>query len=253
MKIERLLDIISKLRGPDGCPWDKAQTHESLAPYAIEEALELEAAIYTGEAPLIKEELGDVLLQVVLHAQLLKERGQGDFEAIAELLSEKLVRRHPHVFGDVHASSAADVQKNWQDIKAQEKKGTPTNPLEVKSGLPALRRAHQIGEKSREWKFDWPESEQVWDKVQEELNELRTAPQEDLEEELGDLLFTLAQWARHKGLEPETALQKANNKFEKRFAKVLTLAQEKNRTWESLSDTEKDILWNQVKREEKDK
>lgn len=250
MSIQKLLDIISKLRGPEGCPWDKAQTHESLAPYAVEEALELESAIYAGSTAEMIDELGDVLYQVVFHAELLKEQGRGDIEAVVRQLCEKLLRRHPHVFGEEKLGTMEAIEERWEKIKAQEreKKG---REFEVKAGLPALRRAHRIGEASREREFDWSHPDQVWAKVQEELAEVEAATPAQREEELGDLLFSLAQWSRHQGLDPEAALQKANLKFERRFCRVLEIAKQKGLTWSTLSPEAKENLWEQVKRQER--
>ena len=248
MTIQILLDVISKLRGPEGCPWDKEQTHESLAPYAVEEAIELQNAIYSGNTDEIIDELGDVLMQVVLHAQLLKEQALGDFSTVAEHLSAKLVRRHPHVFGDEKADSVEDVVHLYENLKSKERQG---KTFHVKSGLPALRRAHKLGEAAQKLQFDWPTSEQVWAKVQEELSELQGADEASAAEELGDLLFSLGQWARHKGLDAEAELQKANSKFERRFQAAQAKAQQRGWDWEAISPRDREALWQEVKLDER--
>ncbi len=248
MSLQALLEVISKLRSPEGCPWDRAQTHESLAPYAVEEATELQNALYGGRTQEIVDELGDVLLQVVLHSQLLKEKGLGDLDAVAEHLRLKLIRRHPHVFEDPKDRTKEEVQALWEQIKRKERQGKPQG---VSKGLSGLRRAHRLGEAAKKLDFDWDQPEQVWAKVEEELTELKTATPESQAEELGDLLFSLAQWARHQGLDAEGELQKANLKFERRFQSAQQKAQAQNLKWLEISAEDKEALWRQVKDDER--
>jgi tetrapyrrole methylase family protein/MazG family protein len=247
-RIQALVSIVAELRGPGGCPWDKEQNHSTLARYAIEESFEMVEALEEREAfrlkmgptptpentnqfaslsEKFKEELGDVLFQVVLHAQLASEEGSFNFEGVVTSLSEKLVRRHPHVFGDVKVSGTAEVWNNWETIKKAEKaaRGEKTTLIAVPPGIPALQRALAIGEKTRKMKFDWEGPLDVWLKVEEEIAELQEAMDNDImseiEHELGDVLFSLAQLARHYELDPEQVLRIANARFLGRFEKMM--------------------------------
>ena len=253
-----LMQIVKDLRGPDGCPWDKEQTHESLTPFAIEEVYELVQAIENKDDTHTKEELGDVLFQVALHSQLAEERAAFTIYEVLETLCSKLIRRHPHVFGDKKTASLDEVWKNWEQIKATEKKDKQikTSTFDFPPSLPSLQRAYKIGLKSQKIGFDWKTAQEVFLKVQEELEELKveidlhTKNQnrfDKMEEEFGDLLFSLCQWARHLSIEPEQALRKANQKFINRFDKVLELCQSKQWNWETLSDSQKEQLWSEVK------
>lgn len=257
-KFESLVEIIAHLRGPEGCPWDKEQTHQSLAQYAVEEVFELVDAIekkhQDTDEYLFKEELGDVLFQVVLHCQLAKERNAFEIGDVLEILNQKMVRRHPHVFADVKADNAEEVVKNWEQIKKQEKEKQPkqqVNPFDLPINLPALQKAYKIGRKTEKLAFDWKNQQEVYCKVQEELAELHESLSKESferqEEEFGDLLFAMAQWARHLKIEPETALRKANQKFEARFIKMLELADSQGLDFQSLSTDEKENLWNAIK------
>lgn len=241
--IQALVDIVADLRGPDGCPWDKEQNHSTLARYAIEETFEMVEALEEREASRrnlasdkdsfvslsqkFKDELGDVLFQVVLHAQLASEEGSFTFADVVRNISEKLVRRHPHVFGDVNVSGVDEVWKNWEAIKKAEKEasGEKAALISVPAGLPALQRAMKIGEKTHKLKFDWEGPQDVWLKVEEEYAELQEAMDNDvmseIEHELGDVLFSLAQLARHYELDPEQVLRTANARFLGRFEKMI--------------------------------
>lgn len=241
--IQALVDIVAELRGPNGCPWDKEQNHSTLARYAIEETFEMVEALEEREAlrktkPLnadqfislsqkFKDELGDVLFQVLLHSQLAKEEGSFDFADVVQGISEKLVRRHPHVFGDVKVKDTEEVWKNWEAIKKAEKaaRGEKSALISVPPGLPALQRAMCIGEKTHKLKFDWEGPQDVWLKVEEEYEELQEAMDNDvlaeIEHELGDVLFSLAQLARHYELDPEQVLRTANSRFLGRFEKMI--------------------------------
>ncbi|MBN8548596.1 MAG: nucleoside triphosphate pyrophosphohydrolase [Deltaproteobacteria bacterium] len=255
---QRLLEVIAKLRDPkDGCPWDLQQTHESLKPYLIEEAYETIDAIDKGKHDKnyakLCEELGDVLLQVVLHSQVAKDNKEFSIDDVVKGLTEKLVHRHPHVFGDTKVSSAQEVTQNWERLKAKEQPSAHILAGLPKS-MPALLKCHRIGEKVGRIGFDWPDSKEVRDKVREELNEFLEADdkaQRDaahVKEELGDLLFTLAQLARKMGLNAEDVLIEANDKFCGRFAQIEALGEYRlsEKTPEELEN-----YWQQVKAKEK--
>jgi MazG family protein len=246
-----LLEVIRKLRDPQGgCPWDLKQTHQSLRPYVLEEAYELVEAIDSGDMQHVKEELGDVLLQVVLHAQLATDAGYFTADEVAEAIAQKLIRRHPHVFGDVNVQNAEEVTRNWEAIKAEEKGSVAKSAMDdVPQGIPALSRALKVSKRAVKQGFEWPDFESLWACVMSEYDEFRQeldnkAPFENLEDELGDILFATVNLARYKGIDPEVALTKATNKFMRRY-----------RTMESLSDkplSEQpfetlDALWNKAK------
>lgn len=257
-QIESLVEIVKSLRGPDGCPWDIEQTHESLTQYAIEETHELVEAI-EDKSPSrdqkMKEELGDVLFQVLLHAQMATERGAFTLADVIEGISEKLVRRHPHVFSNLNVQDSAEVVRNWEEIKKKEKAdkndtSTSTYSLNVPP-LPALQRAYKIGKRTEKLHFDWENIDGVMNKVEEELGELREAldltSDEEIEHELGDVLFSLAQFARHLNMEPEQVLRKANSRFEERFNKMITFCMEEKKDWGLLSLDEKESYWQKAK------
>jgi tetrapyrrole methylase family protein/MazG family protein len=250
-EFEGLIKVVEFLRGPDGCPWDKEQTHETLTRFAIEEAHELADAIDSGDVNEIRDELGDVLLQVILHSEIARQEGRFDIYDVVQAISEKMVRRHPHVFGDVVAETSAAVLKNWAEIKAAEK-GRKKTLFDVPKGMPALLRAVKIGEKTKKVDFDWDNSAQCWDKVEEELGELQAAvkigDKSAVEAEFGDLVFSLAQWARHSGIDPEQALRKTNLSFEERFTKMQALVKADGREWASLNATDKENYWKKAKR-----
>lgn len=259
-QIESLVEIVSRLRGANGCPWDQAQTHESLTQYAIEETHELVEVLEMPSSAdrdrKMQEELGDVLFQVVLHAQLASERGAFHLSDVIANLSEKLLRRHPHVFGTAQVKDAAAVEAQWESIKRQEA-GTRTETsatdlsLQVPP-LPALQRAYKIGKRTEKLKFDWENAAGAWLKVEEEVAELQEALdsdiRSDIEHELGDVFFSLSQLARHLDMEPEQILRIANRRFETRFNKMVELIQAQGLVWENLSLDEKDIYWVQAKK-----
>lgn len=251
-----LVETVAALRGPEGCPWDKEQTQKTLTQYAIEEAFELAEAIESGNQQEIKEELGDFLFQVLLQAQVAKDQNSFDLIAVIQNLKEKLIRRHPHVFSGVKVKNTEEVWQNWERTKSAEK----TKPLfSYPINLPALQAANKIGIKTKGYRFDWNHADQVLTKVKEELAEFEGAQnQEEKEEELGDLLFSVAQLARHSNIDPEAALRKANQKFQSRFEKVLQLADEKKNSstqasvnlmdfFSNLPDQEKELLWSRAK------
>jgi MazG family protein len=246
----QLLRIMARLRAPDGCPWDREQTHESLRATAIEEAYEVAAAISSGDEANLREELGDLLLQVVFHAQMARERGAWDFDSVAASIAEKLVRRHPHVFGSEKAATSSDVLKRWEEIKREEK-GAHTGSLldGVSEGLPGLLRAEKIQKRAAKVGFDWDELPPVFAKVREELAELEAAMPDParVEDEVGDLLFAVVNLARKLKVDGEVALQRATDKFAARFRKLETLAKERGLSLGSMSLAEMDAIWDEVK------
>jgi tetrapyrrole methylase family protein / MazG family protein len=249
---ESLLDVMKALRGPDGCPWDKEQTHKTLVPYAIEEAHELAEAIESDDEAELVSELGDVLLQVVLHAEIARQENRFDVFDVIATLNEKMVRRHPHVFSDVEVANIDEVWSNWKKIKEVEKEGKKTSDkFDIPINLPALTRSSKIGSKTKGFRFDWENAEQVLMKVEEEIAELkeaiRSGKTEEKEHELGDILFSVAQVARHLKIEPEQALRVANARFEKRFFKMKEIAEAAGKNFSNLSNDELEALWKQVK------
>ncbi len=225
-ELMQLIDIMAKLRDPvTGCPCDVEQNFSTIAPYTLEEAYEVADAIERNDMPALKEELGDLLLQVAFHAQMADEAGLFDFEDVAEAINVKMIARHPHVFGQQQGiETATDQIENWDFIKAAEKqaKGHHSVLDDIPSNFPALLRAQKLGRKASKLGFDWPEISPVFAKLDEELHELKTAiaDQSNIEEELGDALFALVNVARHLDLDAETALRKANRKFESRFRTI---------------------------------
>lgn len=244
-KFERLVEIMATLRGENGCDWDKAQTHESLKPYLIEEAYEVLNAIDLKDDEELKEELGDVLLQVVFHSQIAKERGAFSIYDVIDTLNDKLIRRHPHVFGDAQGYSYA----RWEEIKAKEKgEKKRTSIGDVNHALPGLSLARRVQENAAGVGFDWTKIEDVWNKVHEEIDELKNAKsQEEVEEEVGDLLFAIVNLSRFLNVDPETAVRKATEKFISRFEKMEKLIETDNKKVEELNLEELDEYWNKVK------
>ena len=257
----RLIDIVARLRAPDGCPWDREQTVDSLKPFVLEETYEVLETIDRHDHEGLREELGDFLFQAVFLAQVESEGGHFTIADSVQSIGDKLIRRHPHVFGREQGEAALDtadqVRSRWEDIKAQER-GGPAAPKTLLGGippaLPALLRAHQIGIRSSSVGFDWSKTDDVLDKIQEEVNELREvvtaagpADQERAEEEMGDLLFTIANLARKLGIEPETALRKANDKFTRRFETMETALAGSDRAMKDLSLDELEQQWQQAK------
>jgi len=243
--------IVDRLLGPGGCPWDQAQTHESLKRYLLEESYEVLDAIDSGSVDKLREELGDLLLQPVLHAQMAKAAGTYDIDDVARGICEKLVRRHPHVFGDVSVADADEVLKNWDRIKSEEKgEDKPASRLAgVPSGMASLLRAYEVSKRAVRVGFEWPTIDAVFDKLHEEEAELREAlasgSKEQIEAEVGDLLFTAVNLARWSGVEPEEALRKMLNRFTARFQAMEATA---TKPLESLSFEEWDELWEKAKR-----
>ena len=246
-----LEQIVAILRGPGGCPWDAEQTHESTRRDFLEEAYEVIEAINEGSTEHLKEELGDVLLQVVFHAQMEKEAGHFDLNDAADGVCKKLIYRHPHVFAQVEVSGTGEVLENWDQLKRVEKhQQTHTDALNsVARSLPALWRAEKVQKKARKAGFDWDDPTGPMDKLQEELDELKTAVAEgsNIEEELGDLLFAAVNLSRFVGVDCEKALTAATDKFIGRFARVEQLAAGQGRAMETMTLAELDELWNLAK------
>jgi nucleoside triphosphate diphosphatase len=260
--IERLLEVMARLRDPDGgCPWDLEQDFASIAPYTIEEAYEVADAIERQDFHDLEGELGDLLLQVVYHAQMAKEAGRFDFETVAARIAEKMIRRHPHVFGEAEVESAAAQTIAWEEAKAGEREqkknagGDPSILADLPLGLPALTRAAKLQRRAARVGFDWPEVAPVLEKLEEEIAEVRAelatgAPQERLADEVGDLLFAAANLARHLGVDGESALRRANQKFERRFRAIEAALRAAGRNLEDASLEEMEEIWQRTKARE---
>ncbi|MGU3313962.1 nucleoside triphosphate pyrophosphohydrolase [Sphingomonas sp. M6A6_1c] len=240
--IERLVAIMARLRDPDrGCDWDVAQTWATIAPYTIEEAYEVADAIARNDAADLKDELGDLLLQVVFHSRIAEEAGAFTLADVVASISDKMERRHPHIFGDAMQSPG------WENLKAAERSGkADASALAgVAVGLPALMRAVKLQKRAARVGFDWPDDAGPRAKLHEEIEEVAAATGDEIEDEIGDLLFSAVNWARHLGVDPEAALRRGNAKFERRFRGIETLAGDH---FASLSLADKEALWQQVKR-----
>lgn len=250
--IDPLVSVMAKLRGPNGCPWDLEQTHDSLRRYMLEEAYEATEAMETGDMKHLCEELGDVLLQVVFHAQIASESGHFTMDEIVEGITAKLVRRHPHIFGDVSVRDAAEVNRNWEAIKRQEKGGkVPASILEgIGKGLPALLKANALQKRAAKVGFDWPDLTGPVAKVHEELDELLQAPPAKQEGELGDLLFAAVNVARVLGIDPELALHQTNAKFQRRFQQMEEMAAQQGLKLSDMTLEAMDKLWDEAKKRE---
>ncbi len=258
-ELEKCIQTIKRLRDPvNGCPWDLEQTHESLLKYLIEEAYEFKDAVLKKDFKEMKNEIGDILLQVLLHTTIAEESKQFDLESVALNLSDKMVRRHPHVFKNHDPLiSKEKIIEEWESIKAEENKEKKINNSPIPEKLlhaPSLQSAHLIGVASNKINFDWKTPEEVFMKVKEEWNELEVAIKnnsvEQIEEELGDLLFSIAQWGRHKNLNSEVVLEKANKKFIRRFRAVEKMAEAKQKKINELTQAEMEELWKMVKMDE---
>lgn len=247
----RILKIMDELR--EQCPWDRKQTLESLRPLTIEETYELSDAILQNDWNSIKEELGDLLLHVVFYAKIGEEKGVFDITSVINDLCEKLIARHPHIYANVKVSNEEDVKQNWEKLKLKEGKKSVFSGVPV--SLPALIKAYRIQDKAAQVKFEWEQTEDVWKKVEEEINELKTevSIQESetgnrkIEEEFGDLLFALVNYARFLKVDPEAALEKANLKFIRRFQFIEERARQLNKSLTEMTLTEMDAIWNEAK------
>lgn len=247
--IGRVIDTLDILRVK--CPWDAKQTNESLRPNTIEEVYELTQALLDGNAPEIRKELGDVLLHILFYSKIADEKGQFDIADVADALNSKLIFRHPHVFGDVRADDAHQVEQNWEDIKLKERGGNRTVMAGVPAALPALVKAFRIQEKAANVGFDWESPEQVWQKVREETEEVAEAiaagRQADIEAEMGDLLFSIINAARLYKVNPENALERTNRKFLARFNFIESEVAKSGRTMRDMTLGEMEALWQRAK------
>ncbi|MFZ4627387.1 MAG: nucleoside triphosphate pyrophosphohydrolase [Blastocatellia bacterium] len=264
-QLESLVELMARLRSPEGCPWDREQTFASLGPMLIEEAYELLDAVEAGDWEELRDELGDMLFQLVFYAQLGAESGRFTIWDSIARVHEKMVRRHPHVFGEEKVASTAEVLSNWEAIKAAERSAgeAPTSaPVSMLDGvskrLPALLEAHQLTTKAARVGFDWPAVDQILEKLEEELAELRAelqAPDVDqrrVDEEVGDILFVVANLARRVGTEPETGLRAANRKFRRRFGHIEQRMAERGGEWREVTLATLDQFWEEAKRMERE-
>lgn len=248
----KLLDVLDTLR--EKCPWDRKQTNESLRPNTIEEVYELCDALISNDLPNIKKELGDVLLHVAFYSKIADEKGEFDIADVCNSLTEKLIFRHPHIYGEVKAETASDVADNWEQIKLKEKGGNKTVLSGVPGALPALIKAYRIQEKAAHVGFDWDKPSQVWDKVKEETAEveaeIKAENQENIEKEFGDLFFSVVNAARLYNVVPENALELTNRKFIRRFNYLEAKAKEMGKSLKDMTLREMDEIWDEAKRTE---
>lgn len=253
---DRLVGIMDRLRDPGGCPWDREQTLETLSGYLLEEAHEVTEAVRSSDGGALCEELGDLLLQIVFMAKIGTEKGWFAIDDVADSISEKMIRRHPHVFGETAVENADEVVRNWEEIKREERRESrKVSVLDgVPASLPALLKAYRMTQKAAAVGFDWERPEDVIDKLHEEVAELEVEVRsgdagavDRVRSEMGDVLFAMANLARHLGVEPETAMQETNSRFLRRFRGVEALAEQKGRALNEMSLTEMDQLWNEVK------
>lgn len=262
---EKLVDLMKQLRDPEtGCPWDIEQTFQTIAPYTIEEAYEVLEAIENDDMNELRDELGDLLLQVVFHSQMAKEAGCFDINDVAASINDKMVRRHPHVFGDAAARSSEAQRGAWETQKAREREAKQTDPTclpsaldGVANALPALLRSEKLQKRAARTGFDWTDPEDIFDKLEEETEEVRAAMRADdqahIEEEIGDLLFVITNLSRRLKVDPEEALRRANAKFTRRFQAMEAMAKASDQPFETLSLSEQEALWQAVKKSEKEK
>ena len=254
--LDSLLQIMARLRGPQGCPWDREQTLESLRTFLLEETHEVLEAMQAGDPQALREELGDLLFQIVFQARIAEELGWFDFEAVAASIADKLTRRHPHVFGDTRLDTASEVALQWDQLKDRERRESaePARLKGVPGSLPGLLRALRLSQKAAHAGFEWPTTAEVFDKVREEIDEWEGArsagDREAAARELGDLLFSLVNVARKEGLDPEAALQGSNDRFQRRFRDMERMMAEAGESAESLSPQRWDELWRKAKARE---
>jgi MazG family protein len=256
---DRLCTIMDRLRDPGGCPWDREQSLATLAPYLLEEAHETAEAVALGDPDTLREELGDLLLQIVFMARIARENGWFTLDDVCHGISDKMVRRHPHVFGDREVSGADEVLRNWEDIKRDERAEKPTASIldGVPAALPGLLKAFRMTEKAAAAGFDWRKPADVMTKMREEMDELSAeldsngrAVSDRVRAEMGDVLFVMANLSRHLGVEPETALQRTNATFKRRFESMEEQARAQGRDFRSMTLDEQDALWEEAKRME---
>ena len=257
--VDRLLEIMASLRDPEsGCPWDREQTHATILPYTVEEVYELAEAIQSGDTAALREELGDLLFQIIFYCQMSSESDDFDFADIVKNLNEKMVRRHPHVFSGEQIATAAEQSHSWERIKEEERKAAGNKPEHLLDGisstLPALIHAMKLQKKAATVGFDWDNPDPVLDKIEEELSEIREEINDDmdkdkLQEEIGDMLFAVVNFSRHYGIDAETALIHANRKFKHRFNYIESRLKEQGRTLDDADLDEMETLWEEAKNE----
>ena len=247
-----LLEIVRLLRSTEGCPWDRVQTHQSIRRGLLEEAYEAAEAIDTEDTALLREELGDVLMQVVFHADIEKDAGRFTMDDVCDGVVKKLLFRHPHVFGDVKADTAGQVSENWEQLKLKEKDGNKSVLSGVPAALPSLIKAYRIQDKARNVGFDWEEREQVWDKVKEEIAEFQVEvanmDKDKAEAEFGDVMFSLINAARLYKINPDNALERTNQKFIRRFNYLEDHTIKEGKNLKDMSLDEMDAIWNEAKK-----
>lgn len=253
-EFEKLVKIMTALRGEKGCPWDKEQTRESLKPFLVEETYEVLEAIDEGNPEKIKEELGDLLFQIIFHCQIAKERNEFDMNDVVRKISEKMIGRHPHVFGEATYETSEEVLKQWEERKKEEGKGRESILEGIPKELPSLLKAHRIQSRASRVGFDWKQVEDVVEKLDEELKEFREAlerkDQQEIEDELGDVFFVLVNISRFVGVNPEDALRKTISKFISRFRYIEMKSAESGKSLSGMSLEEMDMLWDEAKKRE---
>ena len=247
-KFETLVELIRYLRGPDGCPWDKEQTHLSMRDSMLQECYEALEAVDENNTAKLCEELGDLLCQIVFQAQIAAENGDFDIGGVISSITTKLIRRHPHIFGNTEVENSKEVLANWEKIKREERGGNGSSFSSIPGELPALAFSEEVQERTSRVGFDWSEDSGLLEKIAEEAGEIAMAQgEEEKEDEFGDLLFALVNFARRQGVDAESALRKANRRFTKRFEVMNELAQKAGSRFEDLSAEEKNTLWEQAK------
>jgi tetrapyrrole methylase family protein/MazG family protein len=248
-KFDTFVEIIARLRAPDGCPWDKEQTHQSLRENLLSEAYEVLEALDEADAAKLREELGDLLLQIVLHAQIAKDDGEFEIDDVIKGISEKIVRRHPHIFGNKKVKDSREVMHNWEVLKKEEREEGKSMLDGVPRQMPALAYAYEISRRAVRVGFEWENLDGVIDKLIEEIREIKEATGiEEKAQEFGDLLFTLVNFARWQGIDAEAALREANSKFYRRFSRVEALCRQRGKELQKLTLKEWDDLWEEAKR-----
>jgi tetrapyrrole methylase family protein / MazG family protein len=246
---DSLVDIIARLRAPDGCPWDRKQTHASLREYLLEESYEALAALDEGDNSKLCQELGDILLQIVLHAQIAHEAGEFELSDVLTGINRKLIYRHPHVFGETKVGSAEEVVHNWEELKKAERPAEVSMLASVPKHMPALAYSQEIQRRVADAGFDWKDIEDVVDKVVEEVSEFRQAGSaKEKSDEFGDVLFTLVNFARRQGIDSETALRESNERFFRRFTYMEKSCRERGLTFSKLSFDDQNKLWDEAKK-----
>jgi tetrapyrrole methylase family protein/MazG family protein len=247
-RYEELREVVARLRAPDGCPWDREQTHASLRPYVIEEAYEVVALLDAGDTTKLPNELGDLLFQILLHTQLAEEAGEFTMAQVFGGLAEKLIRRHPHVFSDIKLETSGQVLAQWDELKRKERPAEESALTNVPAAMPALSYAQTLLRRAEAAGFAWPRREDVLEKLGEELSELANAPsEEEATDELGDILLNIVNYARYLGIDSEEALRHAGHKFRRRFGAIETLARQRGINMKDESHERLMVLWNEAK------